>query len=538
MKFGLNQYTLDQFADQVVNTYADRPALGLFGQAPITYRTMGHEMESFRKILLENGLGREDKIAIVAPTTPKTAVAYLSVMTLGAVAAPIMEDYPPGDITSIINWIGAKALLTTQKIYQELKETIQVPLTLVWDLEKETILDKKDAAPREREHVQEEDLAEILFTSGTTGHSKGVMLTHKNLVSNLFEGPDMVGCIHDHSITLSLLPMAHAYGSTSAFLAIIYEGSALYFLGRKPSPALLLKALAEIRPTVLGGVPLIFEKIYARKIAPILEKNALLRILSHFRPTKRLLYRIMGAKVRQSFGGSLDVAIIGGAPLSEEVEYFLRMAKIPTVLGYGMTETSPLISFGAPEEMKHGSVGRAIGDTEIRIVNPDPSSGIGEVWVRGPGVMKGYYDNPAETAKMFSDDGFLITGDLGYLDEDGYLFLKGRSKNVILGPSGENIYPEVIEAVLGQYPEIDEVLVLMEEGQLTARVYPSPEILQELETEGTAKRPGWKEHMDHLRREVNHQLPAYARLNRIILQEEPFVMTVTNKIKRSAYYYR
>ncbi len=538
MKFGLTQYTLDQFAQQVVDTYTDRPALGLFGQEAITFREMGEKMEDIRRFLLENGLGRGDKIAIVAPTTPKTAISYLSVMTLGAVAAPIMEDFPNEDITSIINWIEAKALLTTRKIYQSLKDSIKTKLTLVWDIEEEVILDQRRAPAREPEPIQEEDLAEILFTSGTTGHSKGVMLTHKNLVSNLFEGPDMIGCIHDRSVTLSLLPMAHAYGSTSGFLAIIYKGSALYFLGRKPSPALLLKALKTIRPTVLGGVPLIFEKIYARKIVPVLEKNAFLRFLSHRGPTKRLLYRIMGRQVRKSFGDNLDVAIVGGAPLSEEVEIFLRMAKIPTVLGYGMTETSPLITFGSPETAKQGSVGQAIGDTEIRIVKPDPESGIGEVWVRGPGVMKGYYDNPEETAAMFSEDGYLITGDLGYLDDEGYLFLKGRSKNVILGPAGENIYPEVVESVIAQYPEVDEVLVLMEENQLTARIYPSPEILEELEREGDAKRKDWEKHLDQIRGEVNQQLPGYSRLNRFILQEEPFEMTVTNKIKRSAYYYR
>ncbi|WP_076489170.1 AMP-binding protein [Alkalispirochaeta americana] len=542
MKFQLEAYTLDRFADRVFSLYADRPSLASYGNDPVTYREMQQQMVERQDLLLSRGIGRGDKVAIVGTSTPEWAISYLAVMTIGAVAVPIMEEFPPEDIRGILERARVQGVFTTEHLWNGFGGDRLTGFRLVYEMQQNQVLQEDPGEPRQREPLQEDDLAEILFTSGTTGFSKGVMLTHRNLVSNLFEGPDLVGCIHDHSRTLSLLPLAHAYGSTSGFLSIIYNGSALYFLGKKPTPKLLMSALAEIQPTILGGVPLIFEKLYARRIAPLIARKPLFRWLAAGPRRKKFLYTLIGARVRKSFGGKIECAIIGGAPLSREVELFLRAARIPTVLGYGMTEASPLITFSSREGVKIGSVGHPVTDVEIKIVDPDPATGVGDVWVRGPNVMKGYYEDPAETAAVLTPDGWLKTGDKGYLDEDSYLYLKGRSKNVIIGPSGENIYPEVIEGLLLQCVEVDEALVLEREGRLVALIYPSPDLLEQMNRQGAEDRTKAEarrkveDRLEAVRREVNGRLPGYSHITAVQLQETEFVKTVSNKIKRAVYY--
>ncbi len=536
MKFGLQEYTLDRFAERVFEKYADRPALASYGNEPFSYAGFQQRVTAVQDQLLSAGIGHGDRVAVVGTSTPAWAVAYLGIVTIGAVAVPIMEEFPPQDIQAILERTAVQGIFTTEHLWGAFGSDLEIQPRLVYEMQQGRVLLENPGSPREREAVHEDDVAEILFTSGTTGHSKGVVLSHKNLVSNLFEGPDMVGCIHDRSRTLSLLPLAHAYGSTSGFLSIIYGGSALYFLGKKPTPKLLMKALGDIRPTIIGGVPLIFEKIYARRIAPLIQRKPLLRWLASGSLRKRLLYRLIGSRVRKSFGGMVECAIIGGAPLSSEVELFLREARIPTVLGYGMTEASPLITFSSREGVKIGSVGRPITDVELQIRNPDPESGVGEVLVRGPNIMQGYFEDPEETAKVLTDDGWLITGDLGVVDDDGYLYLRGRSKNVIIGPSGENIYPEVIESILNSYVEVDESLVRMKGGKIEALVYPDPEILEKIAREGAAAREEAESRLEEIKAETNRRLPGYSHIRKMVLHEQEFVKTVTNKIKRTEYY--
>lgn len=535
MKFGLESYTLDCFADRVFTLYAERPSLAIYGQEPIRYAEFRNRVTTMQELLLTTGIGHGDRVAIIGTSSPEWAIAYLASMTIGAVAVPVMEEFPPEDIRGILERTRVEAIFTTDHLWDTVGPGLSLHPKLVWEMFTGRAIQKIPGTPRAREPIREDDIAEILFTSGTTGFSKGVVLTHKNLVSNLFEGPDLVGCIHDRSRTLSLLPLAHAYGSTSGFLSIIYGGSALYFLGKKPTPGLLMKALADIRPTILGGVPLIFEKIYARRVAPLIARKPLLRWLAAGSRRKHLLYRLIGVKVRKSFGGRIECAIIGGAPLSTEVELFLRAARIPTVLGYGMTEASPLITFSSREGVRIGSVGRPVTDVEIRIADPDPESGVGEVLVRGPGIMQGYFEDPEETSKVLTDDGWLITGDLGVQDEDGYLYLRGRRKNVIIGPSGENIYPEVIEAMLNTYIEVDESLVSLRDNVIEARIYPDPDTLDAIERDGAGARTACEQRLEAIRQAVNERLPGYARIRTIRLQRDGFSKTVTNKIKRAAH---
>jgi len=528
MKFGLARYTIDCFFNKVTSQYADDLSVGTVGDEAITYSEMGHRVNRFQDLLLEQGISRGDRVAIVGVSTPQWAMAYIAVMSLGATAVPIMEDFPIKDIQHLIEFAEVSALILSQQIigkivnfpYDSYKSLIRMD-----DFE---IIHSLGAAPAVRQEVQEEDLAEILFTSGTTGHSKGVMLTQKNLVSNIFEGPDILGCIHRKSVTLSILPMAHAFGSTSAFLSIIYGGSALYFLGKKPTIGALMNSFKVVRPTILGSVPLIFEKIYVKKVAPLIGGKPFFRFMVKRERTKRLLFKIIGRKFKEAFGGRLECAIIGGASLSDEVEDFLKIAQIPFVLGYGMTETAPLITFQSREKSRKGSVGWAVDDLKIIIEDPEQETGIGEILVKGPNVMKGYLKDPDATAEMITTEGWLRTGDRGYLDEDGYLFLKGRSKNVIVGPSGENIYPEVIESLIAASPYVDEVLVYAEDHKIIGKIFPNKEYLDQVEKGDTEGQ--W---IEDLKKEVNSKLPMASKIVHMIEEKVPFIKTASNKIKRS-----
>jgi long-chain acyl-CoA synthetase len=363
------------------------------------------------------------------------------------------------------------------------------------------------------------------------------MLTHKNLVSNLFEGPDLLKVIHQESIVLSILPMAHAFGSTSAFLSIIYCGASIYYLNKPPSPKILLGAMQQVKPTIMGAVPLVFEKIYHKQVVPAIAGSRIMRLLLKQSFTKKLLYKTIGKKIKKLLGGRLECVIIGGANFSSEVETFLKEGGIPYCCGYGLSECSPLVTFSSMESQKMGSPGHAISDVTIQIVDPDPLSGIGEIYVKGPNIMKGYYKNAEETRKSFTDDGWFITGDKGYLDEDGYLFITGRSKNVIVGPSGENIYPEVIEIKLQESIFVEETIVYQKDGQLVARIYPDYLYIESLEREKDEKTiaSDITNILEQVRQEVNEKLPAFSKITRVIEQSAPFEKTPTNKIKRFEY---
>lgn len=527
MKFGLAKYTIDCFFEKVVDRYAEDLSVGTAGSEAMSYREMGHNVLKLQDMLLGQGIGRGDRVAIVGVSTPNWAMAYIAVMSLGATAVPIMEDFPINDIQHLIGFADTTALILSGQILDKMKGFSFEKYKALIRMDDFKILHNRGDRPVEKQIVSEEDIAEILFTSGTTGHSKGVMLTQKNLVSNIFEGPDILGCIHNKSVTLSILPMAHAFGSTSAFLSIIYCGSALYFLGKKPTISALMNSFKVVKPTILGSVPLIFEKIYVKKVAPLIGGKPFFRLMVKREWTKRILFRLIGKKFREAFGGRLECAIIGGAALSEDVEDFLKIAGIPFALGYGMTEAAPLITFQSREESRKGSVGRAITDLKIIVEDPEPETGIGEILVKGPNIMRGYLKNPEATAEMITSEGWLRTGDRGFLDGDGFLYLKGRSKNVIIGPSGENIYPEVLESLIGSSPYVDEVLVYAENHTIIGKIFPNKEYVDQMDKGDN--RGQW---LDDLKREVNSKLPLASKIVHMIEEKVPFVKTASNKIKR------
>ncbi len=528
MKFGLEKYTIDCFFNKVVREYSDSLSVGSVDQKAITYKKMGEEVESLQETLLQNGIGNGDRVAIVGVSTPKWAIAYIAVMGIGATAVPIMEDFPLKDIKHLIEFAEVSGLILSEQIISKMKGISFDNYKALILMDNLKIVHSKGAAPVIRREVKEDDLAEILFTSGTTGFSKGVMLSQKNLVSNIFEGPDILKCINKNSVTLSILPLAHAFGSTSAFLSIIYCGSALYFLGRKPTIGALMNSFKVIKPTILGSVPLIFEKIYVKKVAPLIGGKPLFRFMAKSKTGKKMLFKLIGKKFKEAFGGRLECAIIGGASLSDDVEEFLKIAGIPFALGYGMTETAPLITFQSRERSRKGSVGWAITDMKIIIEDPEPETGIGEVLVKGPSVMQGYLKNPEATAEMITHEGWLRTGDRGYLDDDGFLYLKGRSKNVIVGPSGENIYPEVIESLISASPYVDEVLVYAEDHKIISKIFPNKEYLDQIQK--GEKSGQW---LEDLKRDVNSKLPLASKIVHMIEEKVPFIKTASNKIKRT-----
>ena len=561
MKFDLTQYTLDVFFEKVIEKYPTRPALALVGENPFTYGEFGLRVDSLKAKLKELGIKKNDKIVLLGSSSPNWAIAFMAVTTMGAIAVPVLEEFPETDIDHIIKHSEAVGIFISESIYENLNlsslsglksiiklndfsslSEISKIKTNIWTqiLELPGKIIKsfdKPITDTIAEKIQEDDLAEILYTSGTTGHSKAVMLTHKNLVSNLFEGPDLLGVINEQSVILSILPLAHAFGSTSAFLSIIRCGASIYYLDKPPSPKILIEAMQQVQPTILGAVPLVFEKIYHKQVLPMIAKSGFLRLLSKTTLTKNLLYKIIGKKVNKLLGGKLDCVIIGGASFSSEVETFMKEGGIPYCCGYGLSECSPLVTFSSMQEQKIGSPGHTIGDVSLKIVDADKKNGIGEICVKGPNVMKGYYKNDELTQKSFTDDGWFITGDKGYLDDDGFIFITGRSKNVIVGPSGENIYPEIIESKLEESIFVEETLVYQSDKQLVARVYPNYGYIETLKNEKDDNiiASDIIEILESIRREVNTKLPNFSKISKVIEQTAPFIKTPTNKIKRAEY---
>jgi long-chain acyl-CoA synthetase len=338
---------------------------------------------------------------------------------------------------------------------------------------------------------------------------------------------------------LSILPLSHTYECTLGLITPLLIGASVYYLDRPPTGPVLLPALAQVKPTVLLVVPLIVEKIYKSKIHPRLARNALLRGMQHVRVIRKKLHRIAGKKLHASFGGELRILPIGGASLAPDVEQFLHDAGFPYTIGYGLTETSPLIAATPPGKTRLRSTGPALLGTQIVIDDPDPETGEGEILVKGPTVMKGYYKDPERTDEVLTDDGWFRTGDLGILDDDNYLYIKGRLKNMILGSNGRNIYPEELEAIINEFDIVLESLVLEENGTLVARIHPDYEKLDKMLSSSSANESKVREKLHSLlsalHRQINNRLPAHSRIGRIIEQVEPFEKTPTQKIKRYLY---
>jgi len=550
--------TLNNLLDAGCRRFGDAPAVGMAFERPLTYRRLHELVQCLAALLQEQGHGPGSRIAILAENSHRWGLVYLAVVRFGGVVVPILPDLPEADVHHILTEMGCRTVFVSQRQLEKLYDLQDRPaqiLTLDDSSDDSGVLetipfssfqaeaeDRFLAQARERTirfpEVGEQDLAAILYTSGTSGFSKAVMLTHVNLYSNAMAASQIID-LEPGWTFLSVLPISHTYEFTVGFLLALVKGARVVYAGKTPTPAVLQKICSHERPEVMLVVPLILEKIYKKRVVPAVEASRMLTLACRFGWSRRLVYRRIGSKLREFFGGRLQVMGIGGAALNPEVEAFLREADFPYIVGYGMTESAPLIAagpWGSPD-IGLGSCGRPIPGVEVRIKNADPATGVGEIQVRGPNVMYGYWNDPEATDETIEKGGWLNTGDLGCFDDRGNLYVKGRCKSVIVLANGENIYPEAIEHKLNRYPFVLESLVIENNGKVEAWVYPDYELI-DTETSGQSRQ---QRHqyirglLDTMRKEVNEQLPPASRLSRVLERREPFIKTATHKIKRYLY---
>lgn len=534
---------------------AELPATSLYGRPGAkSYLHLAANVARVHVLFDAMGIKRGDKIAIYAKDTDVWIEAFMSIITYGAVVVPILPDFIAADATNIINHSEAVLLMTDEHRWKSLdfKQLKQVRTVLSLDRpellaardEKKTqkLLDElgdkfADVYPQgftaEDIHYPQIDnnsVAVINYTSGTTGFSKGVMLTGWNLAGNVVFGLNEK-MHYPRSRVLTFLPMAHAYGCTFDMLLPLAAGSHITVLGRTPTPSILLKALQQVKPNILLSVPLVFEKIYRRKIEPIISTPRMQQLLS-MPGIRRLVQHKLRSSLLKSLGGNISQVIIGGAAMGADTDEFLHSIRFPYTIGYGMTECGPLISYTPAKEYIPTSAGRTLPHImETKVDSPDPISIPGEILVRGQNVMKGYYKNEKVTAETIDKDGWLHTGDIGTRSPDGTLFLRGRSKTMILTSSGQNIYPEELEARINALPFVVESLVVDRGGKLTALVFLDKEAMQARGiTE--AKEPVL---LDRLKAKVNKEVAAYERLADIEAVEQEFAKTPKQSIKRFLY---
>ncbi len=504
-------------------------------------------------LLYENaGIGKGDRIAICGKNSSQWGVAFLSILTYGAVAVPILHEFKSDNIHHLVSHSKAKLLVVDEAIWDNLDPGAMPGVEGVLRLGDFSLLfSKLDSLDNARAHLNEffgrrfperftsaditfhhdepDELALINYTSGSTGFSKGVMITYRNLESNLQYTIDKLEYLKPGDAIVSMLPLAHMYGLSVDFIQSFCKGVQICFLTRMPSPRVILEAFATVRPRIIVTVPLILEKIIKNKVFPLLEKP-LMKILMHVPFVDDHLLARIKEQLGQAFGGNCAEIIIGGAGLNKDVEQFLRKIGFPYTVGYGMTECAPLISYAPWYETRLGSCGRVVDRMEIKIDSPDPARVPGVLWTRGDNVMAGYYENPEATEAVMKD-GWMSTGDICNLDEDGFLYIRGRDKNMILGPSGQNIYPEEIEGKLNNMPFVGESIVIEQEGKLVALIYPDFELMRDqgLTEENIATT--MQENINTL----NRELPAYSQISRFKLFNEEFEKTPKRSIKRYLY---
>lgn len=539
--------TFPALFSQTLQRFADSDAYAFAGEEPKSYRVVSEEILALIALLEKLDIRPGDKVALFSNNMPNWSSAFFSVTFMGAVVVPILPDFSVTEVGNVLTHSGAKAIFISSSLLQKIEGNSAADLKTGILVEDFSIIfsDKKgvsfdsSARPLNTYDVAEDDLASIIYTSGTTGRSKGVMLTHKNICFNAMKGL-AIQPIGNNDRFLSVLPLSHTYENTLGLVLPMIGGACVYYLRKPATPAVLLPALAEIKPTMMLTVPLIMEKIYFNKILPSFNENFILRILYKIPFVRKKLNEVAGKKLYKTFGGQLKFFGIGGAKLNKTVEKFLIEAKFPYAIGYGLTETAPLLAGANPSKSVFDSTGPAIEGIELKINDPDPKTGEGEIWARGPNIMKGYYKEPEMTSEVLSADGWFRTGDLGTMDKNGNLYIKGRLKNMIVGASGENIYPEEIESVINNFRFVVESLVIQQKGKLVAYVHLN---MEELEKKYMDLKQDVSKQIEEKRNEllaelqdyVNSRVSKFSKINKVILQPVPFQKTATLKIKRYLY---
>ncbi|QCD35410.1 AMP-binding protein [Muribaculum gordoncarteri] len=544
--------TLNGYLQSSVRKNWEELALTDFNGVSFQYRDIARKIAKLHLLYEQAGVKRGDKIALCGKNSSQWAVAFLSAITYGAVAVPILHEFKADNIHHLVTHSEAKLFYTDDAIWENLDPDSMNGLEGVIRLhDYSLIMSRNKRLTNAREHLNEifgkryperftpddvvyykekkDELALINYTSGSMGFSKGVMLTYNNLWSNIQFTIDGLTFLNPGDGIVCMLPLAHMYGLIVELLHPLVKGCHVYFLTRMPSPRVILEAFATVRPKLIVTVPLIIEKIVKTKVFPLLDKP-LMKLLMHIPVIDDRLLEKIKTQLMGAFGGNVQEIIIGGAALNKDVETFLRRINFPYTVGYGMTECAPLVAYAQWDKQRPGSCGQIVDRMEGRIDSPDPEHIPGELWVRGDNVMKGYYKNKDATDAVMKD-GWMNTGDLCTMDSDGFIYIRGRNKNMILGPSGQNIYPEEIEQKLNNMPYVAESLVVDSDGQLAALIYPDLELAtkQGIHTDTLSKI------MDDNIAALNKDLPAYSQIRKVKLYNEEFEKTPKRSIKRYLY---
>ena len=531
----------------------ERPALSNYKGMTLCYKDLARRIAKMHIMYEECGLQKGDKVAICSRNQAGWGVSFISALTYGAVPVPILHEFKPGNIHHLVNHSEAKILFVDDVVWESLEVSEMPDLVVAIQINNCHLLYSKNnkvSALKEKlpatydkmypEGIKPEDLnwyedspdelAVLNYTSGTSGFSKGVMIPYRALYSNIELARIAEPHMNDHSEVVAILPSAHMYGMMFELLFELSIGAHVHFLTRLPSPKIIMAAMKEVRPDVVIAVPLVIEKVYKSIIKPILDKNNV-KFLMKMPVLDQVVMKKIKDELVEAFGGNFKEVIIGGAAFNKEVEAFLHKIRFPFTVGYGMTECAPIITYSSWDEARLYSCGRPAPNMQIKIDSPDPLAIPGEVLLKGQNIFLGYYKNEDLTKKTFTEDGWFKTGDMGVLDKDGFLYLRGRSKCMILGPSGQNIYPEEIESVINNIKYVVDSLVIEEDGALTALIYPD---FRQAGSDGYTSRQ-LEELLNGFVKDANEELPNYSRIKKIEILPEDFERTPKRSIKRYLY---
>ncbi|MCK9287413.1 MAG: AMP-binding protein [Sphaerochaetaceae bacterium] len=555
-------FTIRHVIERGARLYGKKTALALAGSDPadaISFSSVLQQANAFASHLISQGIGTSDKVALLGDSQPNWPIAYFGIISVGAVAVPLLPDFSKKEIHTILAHSGAKVLVVSSKLANKSVQFITDQDHAVYRLDDlffvpkkvcqtfveteafgslpgvDTMKTKVNLEKISQSTPQENDLASIIYTSGTTGASKGVMLSHKNITSNAYACRKQFVSLRPGDIMLSILPLSHSYEFTIGLILPMIQGCEVHYLGKAPAASILLPLLKKVRPHVMLSVPLLIEKIYKSSVLPKISSNKKIARL-YLKPfMRKFINRTIGRKLKQTFGGRLKFFGVGGAALDPNVEQFLKEARFPYAIGYGLTETAPLLAGAGPKQTKVGTTGYVLNNVELRIVSSEQNGDVGEIQARGPNIMQGYYLNEDLTNEVFTDDRWFKTGDLGSISK-GRLSIRGRLKTMILGPGGENIYPELIEMLINNHQYVEESLVVENGGGLAAMIKLNLEAMAEnlMTTVGDVKDDAVK-YLAKIREEVNRDLGIFSRISSVHLQDEPFERTPTLKIKRYLY---
>ena len=535
--------TLYEVLHSSLKKFSERIAFSIWRGDDVSFKEVGERVETIHTMLKDADLQPGDRVAILSSSVPNWGVSYFAITSAGYVVVPIMPDFTSEDIDRIIEHSESKALFVSDKLYSKLSKQTAEKLNIVIRTKNLGILSQKVTGGNGTTRIpQPEDLAAIIYTSGTTSQPKGVMLSHYNLCSQL-EMIDKLFMVYETDIFLSVLPLAHTYECTIGLILAFYHGSHVVYLDKAPTVSVLMPAMREVRPTIMLTVPLIIEKVYRGAVLKKFTSSPIMAKLYGVGFIRRILHRIAGKKLVETFGGRLRFFGIGGAKLDTTVEQFLLEARFIYDIGYGLTETAPLLAGAVDGMLRLGSTGPLLKGVEGRLENVNPETGIGELVVKSPSQMIGYYKNEEATKEVFTEDGWFRTGDLASFDSDGWLYIRGRLKNMILGPSGENIYPEDIESVLNRHVFITESLVTEQEGKLIALVNIDKEAIEaryaEMVDTWNQKKEEWIKFRDQIMEEVkqyvNERVNRNSRIAEVVEEEQEFIKTPSKKIRRFLY---